>query len=75
MRNWLFELRKQKNMTQAEVAEQADIARTTYSMIETGERNATVDNAKKIASVLGFNWTIFFEDNCHDSRNPEKEVI
>lgn len=55
-------------MTQIEVAEQAGIARTTYSMIETGERGATVSNAKKIANVLGFEWTIFFEDRCHESR-------
>jgi transcriptional regulator with XRE-family HTH domain len=75
MRNWLLELRKQRNLTQAEIAEQADIARTTYSMIETGERNTSVDNAKKIAHVLGFDWTIFFEDQCHETRNKEKEVI
>ncbi len=48
-------------MTQANVAEKANIARTTYAMIETGERNTSVDIAKKIAQVLNFDWTIFFE--------------
>lgn len=75
MRDWLLGIRKQRGMTQAEVAEQANIARTTYSMIETGERNATVDNAKKISNVLGFDWTIFFEEHRHETCNKEKEVI
>lgn len=75
MRDWLLAIRKQINMTQAEVAEKAEIARTTYAMIETGERNASVDNAKRIAQVLGFDWTIFFENECHKTRNEEQEVI
>ncbi|WP_275656890.1 helix-turn-helix transcriptional regulator [Sporolactobacillus pectinivorans] len=54
-------VRKRRNMTQANVAEKANIARTTYAMIETGERNTSVDIAKKIAQVLNFDWTIFFE--------------
>ncbi|WP_010532474.1 helix-turn-helix transcriptional regulator [Lentibacillus jeotgali] len=76
MRDWLLSIRKQRELTQAEVAKKAGIARTTYSMIETGERGATVKNAKKISSILGFDWTVFFEKNykgCNE--NYSKEVI
>jgi putative transcriptional regulator len=68
MRKWMSEKRNSLGLTQECVAKKAGIARTTYSMIERGERNASVVNAKKIANVLDFNWTIFFEDECHDSR-------
>jgi putative transcriptional regulator len=71
----LIQERKKKSMTQQNVAVKAKIARTTYAMIESGERNATVPNAKKISKVLGLDWTIFFEDVCHDSCNKFKEVI
>jgi putative transcriptional regulator len=56
-------------MTQQSVAAKAKIARSTYAMIESGERNASVPNAKKISKVLDLEWTIFFEDECHDSCN------
>jgi putative transcriptional regulator len=68
MREWLVSKRNKLGLTQAEVATKAGIARTTYAMIETGERNATVVNAKKIADVLQFKWTLFFDDESHDSR-------
>ncbi len=34
-----------------------------YSKIERGEANPSVDVAKRIAAVLGFDWTRFFEDD------------
>jgi putative transcriptional regulator len=71
----LIQERKKNSMTQQNVADNAMIARSTYAMIESGERNASVPNAKKISKVLGFNWTIFFEDECHDSCNIFEEVI
>lgn len=61
MRTWLKEIRELKGYTQAEVAEGADIKRSTYGHIESGIRGATVPNAKKIANFLEFDWTIFFE--------------
>lgn len=69
MRMWLRDYRLTLKLTQEEVAEKTGLARSTYGAIETGERNATVPNAKNIAKVLGFDWTIFFEEACHDSKN------
>lgn len=63
-RNWLIAIRKEKNMTQCEVAEVSGISNNYYSWIETGERGnpLPVDTAKKIAEALGFDWTLFYED-------------
>lgn len=74
MRGWLLSLRKKKELTQAQLAKKAGIARTTYSMIETGERGVSVQNAKKIAAVLEIDWTIFFEDKVHE-KCTDKKVI
>lgn len=63
MRDWLFDIRKIKNFTMAEVAASAGISESYYSMIESGNRGVSVPTAKKIAEVLGFEWTKFFEDD------------
>ena len=60
MRKWLLDLRKGR--TQAEVAKEAGITQQMYSFIELGERRPSVEVAKKIAAVMGFHWTKFFED-------------
>ena len=69
MRNWLKEYRLKANLTQEQVAEQVGIARATYGAIETGERNCTVANAKKLGSVLNFHWTLFFEEGNYKLKN------
>ena len=69
MREWLVTLRNNVELTQGEVAISAGIARTTYAMIEQGKRNPSVAAAKNIAGVLKFEWTLFFENKCHESRN------
>jgi Predicted transcriptional regulators len=57
-RDWLVNARG--NLTQEEVAQQSGITRQFYGMIESGERTPSVKVAKKIAAVLGFDWTLFF---------------
>lgn len=59
--DWLRKLRKERGMTQMAVATAAGIAHQSYSFIETGRRTPTVKAAKRIAAVLGFEWTRFFE--------------
>lgn len=63
MRQWLIDLRIKKDLTQSEVAKQAEIARSTYAMIESGDRNASVTVAKKISQALDFDWIIFLKIN------------
>lgn len=59
MREWLAEIRG--NRSQYKVAKEIGIAQSTYASIETGKRNPSVDMAKRIAAVLGFEWTRFYE--------------
>jgi len=76
MRTWLKELRIQRGLTQNEVAELSNIERAYYTMIEQGNRNPSVAVAKSIADAIGFNWTIFFDNQCNETKqNNIKEVI
>ena len=59
--DWLSIKRTEKNLTQEQVSRKADISRAAYSNIENGARNPSVETAKKIAKVLKFKWTKFFE--------------
>jgi transcriptional regulator with XRE-family HTH domain len=44
-----------------EVGLMANISESMYSLIENGKRRPSVDVAKRIAAVLNFDWTLFFE--------------
>lgn len=59
-RSWLIGYRESKNLTQEQVAELCEIKRPYYTMIELGKRRPSVEVAKKIARVLGFEWPLFF---------------
>ena len=59
--NWLEEIRTANGMSQKEVAEAAEISQPTYCNIEKGKRGISVDTARRIAAVLGFDWTRFYE--------------
>lgn len=69
----LLEERKKKNFTQREVGKLSGISESYYNMIENGERKPPVKTAKRIASVLGFSWTQFFDDgDCHCDAEDER---
>jgi len=57
----LVKIRQDKNFTQSQVATNADISLSFYSQIENGVRKPSVETAKRIAKVLGIEWTRFFE--------------
>jgi DNA-binding XRE family transcriptional regulator len=64
MRHWLKELRKESSdMTQKELAKKVGISRTMITEVENGNANPSVKVAKRIAAVLGFDWTRFYEDD------------
>ncbi len=60
MREWLKEKREDKNLSQQELADKVEISQQYYSFIEKGNRRPSTQVAKKIATILGFDWTIFF---------------
>lgn len=62
MRTWLKEARQARKKTQTELAVLCGICQQSYSFIEHGTRTPRPVTAKKIASILGFDWTLFFEN-------------
>lgn len=59
---WLKQIREEKRMTGSYVAKEAGISQPTYSYIESGRKKPGVAVAKRIAAVLGFEWTRFFDE-------------
>ena len=58
----LKEIRSAKNLTAKEVADKCGLSEGGYSLIENKKRAPSVKTAKRIAEVLGFDWTMFFEE-------------
>lgn len=59
---WLKAIRESKNLSQEEISKAVDITQASYSNIENGKRTPSVAVAKKIAAVLGFDWTRFYDE-------------
>ena len=62
MREWLTKKREELKFSQGKLAELCGISQSYISAIETGERNVPVHTAKKIATVLCFDWTEFYNE-------------
>ena len=58
---FIKQLRKKNNLTQEFLASELGISRPTYVQIEQGERDLTITEAEKLASIFG----ISFEDFRH----------
>lgn len=56
-------------MTQGAVANAAGIAQPSYFEIEKGFSTPRPETAKRIAAVLGFEWTRFYEENMDDAES------
>lgn len=63
VRDWLIAIRTAKELSQKYVSEQVGVAQASYCNIEKGKVSPSVPTAKKIAKVLGFDWTRFYEDD------------
>ena len=62
MREWLKELRRKKGLQAQEAAKLIGISVSYYCQIESGVRDCPVHTAKKIAAVLDFDWTRFYDE-------------
>lgn len=58
----LKEKRLAMNMSQKRFAETCGMSQQHYAFIEAGTRRPSPEKAKKIAEVLGFDWTLFYEE-------------
>jgi DNA-binding XRE family transcriptional regulator len=47
-------------LSQKAVSEAIPIRQVSYCNIENGKRNPSVETAKRIAALLGFDWTLFY---------------
>lgn len=61
IRIWLKELRERKGLNQQQLAENVGVSREYITMIESGQRNPSVNLAKKIADFFNIEWTLFFD--------------
>ena len=55
------ELRKERSLSQEELADKADVHRTYIGMIERGEKNITLENIQKLAKALNVSLKSIFE--------------
>ena len=56
-------LRKEKKLTQAELAQVLGVSQRMVAACEAGERRPSPDLAQRIGAELGFPWTDFFKEN------------
>lgn len=55
-------LRREKDLTQAELAGLLGISQRMVAACEAGERRPSPDLAQRIGAELGMQWTRFFDD-------------
>jgi transcriptional regulator with XRE-family HTH domain len=60
--NYIKALREKKGLTQEFMAGELRVSRPTYAQIEKGEREITVNEAKKIAGIFGFSLDDFLAE-------------
>ena len=58
----MIQRRKELKLSQAELAQMLGCSQRAVAGWELGERRPSVPMAKKIGAVLGFNWTLFYDD-------------
>lgn len=68
---WLRKKRTNAGMTQEKIAALAEISRGAYANIESGGRRPSVAVAKRIAAVLEFDWTTFFNSEPPDGSGQD----
>ncbi len=73
--NNLLKYRKSKGLTQAEVAEMADISDRTYANIERGEGNMRMDTMLNICKVLKITPNDIFIDEKYSAAIVQEEFI
>ena len=61
-RIWFKQTREDKGFTQEELAAKIGITRQHIGLIENGVVAPSVEVAKKLSAVLGFDWTRFYDE-------------
>lgn len=58
----MVQRRKEKKLTQAELAQMVGCSQRAIAGYELNERKPSIQMAKRIGAELGFPWTDFYED-------------
>lgn len=61
-RYWLIKFRERKGLSQSKIAKEIGVSQQMYNYIENGKRRPSPELAQKIAKVLKFDWTKFYEE-------------
>ena len=75
LKNIILKKRKEKNMTQEQLAEKLDVARQTVSKWETGEAIPDVNSLKKLANLLGFSIDAVLGIEVEDDNDDKMEWL
>jgi len=67
-REWLIRKRKEKGLSQEELGQLCDTTQMMISNIENGIRRPSTKLAQKLANVLDFKWTVFYEKDCREEK-------
>ena len=70
MREWLVKVRKEKSRTQKQIADKVGVTRQMIGAIEKGTATPRPSIAKRIAEILDFDWTLFYEDSGQEKSKP-----
>lgn len=62
--------REAKHLSQERLAAMVGVQRQSLSAIECGRTLPSVENAKKLAKILGFDWSEFYDEE-KDKRSCE----
>lgn len=68
-RTWLIQLRGSRS--QADIAQSCGTSQQYYCSIELGTRRPSIRLAKTIGKALGFDWTLFYEDDNNSSQGQQ----
>ena len=62
MRDWLIAARKARGISQKDMSRSVRVSQPSYWAYERGTSRPRPAIAKNIASILGFDWTRFYDD-------------
>jgi putative transcriptional regulator len=65
--------RVEKGITQKDLAGKIKKHRSLIAKIESGKSLPSVETAKAIGEVLGFDWSLFYKDNEKKNRHPSEQ--
>ena len=72
--DFLERLRKERGLTQVQLANRIGITQGTFALYETGKRNPKIETVKKIAKALNVGWSMLCdEDDSEQALDPTND--